>query len=54
MDYRRVVYGIYERSKGYYKGYAASEQFTRYSTDNTGAYSPFKRLRLKPLCEQNL
>ena len=23
--YRRVVYGIYERSRGYHKGYAASE-----------------------------
>ena len=27
--------------------------FAQYSTDNTGAYSPFKRLRLKPLSAQN-
>ena len=26
---------------------------SQYSTDNTGAYSPFKRLRLKPLSAQN-
>ena len=32
---------------------ALNEWFTQYSTDNTGAYSPFKRLRLKPLCAQN-
>ena len=27
--------------------------FAQYSKDNTGAYSPFKRLRLKPPCAQN-
>ncbi len=27
--------------------------FAQYSKDNTGAYSPFKRFRLKPLSAQN-
>ena len=47
---------FYERSKSIRAMLKASNEwggFAQYSTDNTGAYSPFKRSRLKPLCAQN-
>ena len=46
---------FYERSKSIRVMLKAfSEQLTLWSTDDTGAYSSFKRSRLKPLSAQKL
>ena len=58
--FRRVVYGTYECAKGYLwvivRDYAQCDKWVvhnhKYSTVNTGAYSSFKRLRLRPPCAQ--